>query len=325
MSANVGVLLACIAFVTYGLYPIYFKQLPDVPPLQMACHRVVWSFALLVPLFLWQVEWKTFRDAALKPKVLATYFVSGAAIGSMWYLFLWGVSKDYIIETSLGFFINPVLSVLLAVVVLKERLRVWQWVSIALAMVGVLVIAIAYGKFPWLAITLGVLLATYGFVKSTAPLNAVEGVTMELGFLFLPAVCILIVCEVQGSGAFGHISATQNAMLVLCGVVTVIPLLLFAHAAHLISFSLLGLLQYIGPIMTFVIGVVIYHESFATPKLIGFIIVWIGLLVYIIESFVFQRMAASAVDDADIQKTVSVPGTPSSDFEAVMDDVDNAV
>ncbi|CAK4631542.1 hypothetical protein AeMF1_005959 [Aphanomyces euteiches] len=322
MSANVGVLLACIAFAIYGIYPVYFKQLPDVPPLQMACHRVVWSFALLVPLFLWQVEWKTFRDAALKPKVLATYFVSGVAIGGMWYLFLWGVSKDYIVETSLGFFINPTLSVLLAVVVLKERLRVWQWISIAMAIAGLLVVAIAYGKFPWLAISLAVLLTIYAFVKSTAPLNAIESMTIEMGYLAIPAVCILVVCEVQGSGAFGHISATQNALLVLCGVATVVPLLLFAHAAPMLSFSVLGVLQYIGPIMNFIFGVALYHESFETTKLIGFIIVWSGLLVYVVEGFIVQRAALSSTENTDEEnsKMEDVPTTPTFGFEGVKDD-----
>ncbi|CAK4105697.1 unnamed protein product [Aphanomyces euteiches] len=324
-GAKTGVIYACIAFVTYGIYPVYFKQLPDVPSLQLACHRVVWSFALLVPLFVWQVDWKSFRETALKPKVFATYLVSSLSLGGMWYLFLWGIANNYIVETSLGFFMNPVFSVLLAVVVLKERLRLWQWVSVALAILGCLVIAIAYGKFPWLAFSIAILLTMYGFVKSTAPLKAIEGVTIELGYLFLPALGGLIAFEVHGTGAFAHVSGTQNALLVLAGLVTVFPLLLFASAAHMISFSLLGLLQYIGPIMNFVIGVAIYHEPFSTSKLIGFILVWMSLALYTVEGIIIRRRGAEkeTTIDSDVEKKDidSVPDTPTTGFKQVEDTV----
>ena len=322
MSTKTGIVYACIAFVTYGLYPVYFKQLPDVPSLQLACHRVVWSFALLVPLFMCQVDWTTFRETALKPKVFGTYLVSGLSLGSMWYLFLWGIANNYIVETSLGFFMNPVFTVLLAVVVLKERLRKWQWVSVVLAILGCLVIAIAYGIFPWLAFSIAILLATYGYVKSTAPLNAIEGVMIELGYLVLPAIGGLIAFEVHGTGAFGHVSGTQNALLVLAGLVTVFPLLLFASAAHMISFSLLGILQYIGPIMNFVIGVAIYNEPFSTSKLIGFILVWMSLALYTAEGIIVRRRAEKEMTiDSDIEEKEleSVPDTPTSGFKPVED------
>ncbi|CAK4075642.1 unnamed protein product [Aphanomyces euteiches] len=324
MSANVGVLCASLAFVIYGVYPIYFKQLEDVSPLQMTCHRVVWTFVFVLPLFVWRVEWKSFRQTAIKPKVLGQYVVAAAAVVGMWFAFFWGVSNDFIVETSLGFFMNPILSVLLAVIVLKERLRSWQWVSIALAAAGVLEIAIAYGRFPWLAITIGVLLAVYGFVISTALLNPIESVTVEMIIVVVPALCVLIVSEAQGTGAFGHVSGSQNALMVLSGPVALIPLLLFAHAAHLISFSLLGLLQYIDPILTFIIGVAIYHESFERSKMIGFILVWCGLLIYVVESFVMQRLTSPAVpNDREVaSKVEGIQGSPSSScggFQAVDD------
>ncbi|KAH9121814.1 hypothetical protein LEN26_008341 [Aphanomyces euteiches] len=329
-SASIGVVCACSAFVIYGFHSIYFKQLGDVPPLQLTCHRVVWTFAMALPLFLWRIEWKRFRERPMKPKVLGQYFLAGTSVSGMWFAFLWGVSNAMIVETSLGFFLNPILSVLLAVIVLKERLRLWQWIAIALAFAGVLEIAIAYGKFPWLAITIGVLLALYGFVKSTAPLNAIESVTIEMGFLALPSFCILVVSEAQGTAAFGHVSSTQNALMALSGVVTLIPLLLFAHAAHMISFSLLGLLQYIGPILTFIFGVAIYREPFGPSKMIGFILVWSGLLVYIVEGFVVQRLASSTTgnDNADTSKAGSVQDSPNScyqSFQAIADSHEGSI
>ncbi|KAH9119019.1 hypothetical protein LEN26_004495, partial [Aphanomyces euteiches] len=326
MSAKIGIASAATAFAIFGIYPVYFKQLPDVPPFQLACHRMLWSFVTLLPLFLSQVEWKTFRGSALQPKVLGAYFVSGIAIGGLWLLYQWGITKGHIIEISLGFFMNPIFTVLAAVFVLKERLRVWQWVSVGLAILGVLVIAIAYGKFPWLSISIGSLLALYGFVKSTTPLTAVESVTIEMAYLFLPALAYLVACQVQGTGAFGHVSATQHVLLVLSGVVTVVPLLLFGYAAHLIPFSLLGLIQYIGPMLNFILGAGVYHEPFSTSKLIGFILVWLALATYGIEGLVVKKPSSSAAipiatptesDLAAKDGAETLPSTPTGDFSLV--------
>ncbi|CAK4706535.1 unnamed protein product [Aphanomyces euteiches] len=328
MSARIGFVSSIGACVIYGMYPPYFKQLQAVSPLQIVSHRVVWTFVLLLGLFIWKVEWKSFRETALKPKTLATYFVSGWALWGTWYLFLWGVHHSYLVEVSLGFFMNPIISVLLAVIVLKEKLRIWQRVAVVLAIIGVLVVAIAYGKFPLLGVGIAVLMAIYGFVKSTAPLKFLEAVTLEIGFVFLPAVAVLIACEVHGNGALGHISGRIDALLICSGLITVVPVLLFAYGAPMVSFTVLGLLQYMTPVMNFLFGVVVYHESFSKVKLIGFIFVWLALLVFAMEGFWNEKRAVPApaaplndMTSDDLVKTPLPEDTSSVGFKVVEDAV----
>ncbi|RHZ42215.1 hypothetical protein DYB26_011331 [Aphanomyces astaci] len=305
MSSQLGITYAVVAFIVYGMYPLFFKQIHNVPSVQIVLHRIVWSFVLLVPLFLWRGDWANFRATALtKPKTLAIYLTAAIAMGGAWMLFMWGVLSGYIIETSLGFFMNPIFSVILAVVVLKEPLRRYQIVSVALAFAGVLVVAVAYGKFPWLGLSLAIVLSIYGFIKKTAPLGSLDAVTLEMAFLFVPSLVALCVFDSQGTGAFLRVgtSTTTDVLLVFCGVVTVVPLLLFASAAPLMSFTLLGILQYIGPIMNFAIGVFVYNEPFSTPKLLGFVLVWLALTVFAVESVVMARILRRTQSNAPTEE-----------------------
>ncbi|KAG9406899.1 hypothetical protein AC1031_003226 [Aphanomyces cochlioides] len=326
MSTKIGILSAMGACIIYGLYPPYFKQLQAVSPMQIVNHRVVWTFVLLVPLFLWKVEWKSFRETAFKPKTLVTYFISGWSLWATWYLFLWGVHHSYVIEISLGFFMNPVFSVVTGVIVLKEKLRFWQRIAVALAVIGVLVVAIAYGKFPWLGLSISTVMTIYSFVKKTAPLKFLEGVTLEVGFVFLPALIVLVASEINGNGSFGHVSGKIDAVLVCCGVITVVPVLMFAYGAPMLSLTILGLVQYTTPIMTFLFGVIVYHESFSTVKLIGFIMVWLALFVFIVEGFWNEKRAApvsleeSTSAAIDLEKMSLPPGTPTAGFVPVEDE-----
>ncbi|CAK5181927.1 unnamed protein product [Aphanomyces euteiches] len=319
MTSKVGITYAVVAAAIYGVYPIYFKQLPDVRPFQLVCHRVVWSFVTLIPVFLWQIDWTAaWRDAAWKPKVLGLYLASGVLIASFWCFLLWGIHHDYIVETSLGGFVNPIFSVLLAVAVLKERLRLLQWVAVALAILGVLVIAIAYGRFPWLAISMGALIAAYGFLKRLAPLGAIEGVVIEMAWLLLPAIVGLIAFERHGTGAFGHVSGTQNALLVLSGIVTVFPLLLLSRSAQLISFTLFGVIQFIYPIINVLVGVFIYHEPFSTSKLTGFVLVWLALSLYTVEGIIAEKQRRSADKDIVMKSNEDcTPQSPTSTFKTI--------
>ncbi|CAK4631548.1 hypothetical protein LEN26_002244 [Aphanomyces euteiches] len=325
-SSNVGIVFTLIASCFYGFYPVYYKQLPDVPSFQLVCHRVVWSFLTLIPFLLWQVKWETFRATVFKPKALGIYLASGVCIVGFWCFLLWGIANDYIVEVSLGGFINPVFSVLLAVVVFKEKLRLLQWASVVFALVGVLAIAIAYGRFPWLAICIGALLSFYGLFKRIAPLGPVEGVFIEMAWFTIPAIVAIIVFQVHGNGAFGHVGATQDALLVVSGIVTIVPLMMLSRGAQLISFTLFGVIQYITPILNFLVGTVIYHEPFSTSKMIGFILVWVALIVYTVEGIIVQKRNAAAATTSSLEEkeekeeshdTDSVPQSPSSGFKAV--------
>ncbi|OQR88867.1 hypothetical protein THRCLA_10055, partial [Thraustotheca clavata] len=276
---HIGVTAAIGCFTIWGFFPVYWKQLEQVPAVQLALHRIVWSFLLLMLYIFCTRQWKGYKDAISSWRVFGIYCASSLFILTNWLLFVWAINAGYIVEGSLGYFINPIINVIFGVVLLKERLRPWQWVAIFVALVGVLVVAIAYAKFPWIAITLAVTFAIYGYIKKLAPLNSLYGLTLECMILVIPSIIYLVVVECKGTGAFLHIDATSNVLLVCGGVVTIIPLLLFATAAQRISLSLLGVIQYLSPSLQFLSGVFIYHEDFSTFKLIGFICVWAALVI----------------------------------------------
>ncbi|OQR92215.1 hypothetical protein THRCLA_22397 [Thraustotheca clavata] len=286
---EIGIVYCVIAYIVWGVLPIYWKQLDVVPAEQLALHRIVWSFFFLLVVLTVTKQWTTFLEQARGWRVFWIYSLAGVLILGNWMTYIWAVNAGYIVQTSLGYFITPLINVVVGVVIFKEKLRKWQWAAIVLALGGVLVVAIAYGKFPWVAITLGASFSVYGVVKKQAPLNALHGLTYETGVLFIPSVIYLVVVESTGSGVFLHISTAATVLLIGAGIVTVIPLLLYSSAAQSIPFSLLGMLQYIAPSLMFIMGVAVYHESFSTTKLIGFILVWIALIIYSAEGYIFQK------------------------------------
>ncbi len=286
---NKGILYGIGAYATWGLFPVYWKWLQGVPALQLLGHRIVWSFLLLSAILLLSQQWQAFRAAVLSPRVLRIYFIAAALISVNWLTYLWAVNAGYIVETSLGYFINPLLSVLMGVVFLHERLRAWQWVAVALAAIGVLYLTLAYGALPWIALTLAVTFGIYGLVKKTAPLGSLYGLTAETGILFLPALVFLLYAEGSRQGAFLHVGLTSDLLMVGAGLVTTVPLLMFASAAQRIPLSLIGVLQYIAPTLQFLLGVFVYREPFAINQLIGFGFVWVALGMFWMEGFVRYR------------------------------------
>jgi chloramphenicol-sensitive protein RarD len=276
------------AYVTWGLFPIYWKLLAGVPALQLLGHRIFWSFLLLYGIILAARQGKVFRDA-LTWRVLLIYTVAGILIALNWLTYVWAVGAGFIVETSLGYFINPLISVLLGVVFFRERLRPLQWFPIGLAAAGVLYLTFAYGSLPWVALTLAFTFGFYGLVKKTAPLGALHGLTLETGILFLPAMGFLLYSEISGTGAFLHSPTQINLMLFGAGLVTVVPLILFASAVKRIPLTMIGVLQYINPTMQFILGVVIFKEPFDHHRLIGFGVVWVALILFGVEGFLAQR------------------------------------
>ena len=285
---NKGVWYALGAYITWGLFPIYWKLLGGVPALQLLCHRIVWSFLLLFGIILAGRQFILLRDK-LTRRTIFIYSVAAVLIAINWLMYVWAVGKGYIVETSLGYFINPLLSVLLGVLFLGERLRPWQWLPIGLAAAGVLYLTLAYGSLPWIALTLAITFGFYGLVKKTAPLGSLHGLTLETGILFLPAIGFLLFSEFTGKGAFLHTSPVINLMLVGAGLVTVAPLLMFASAVQRIPLTTMGVLQYVNPTMQFLLGVVIFREPFDQHRLIGFCAVWAGLILYGVEGFLTKR------------------------------------
>jgi chloramphenicol-sensitive protein RarD len=283
-----GVLFAVGAYVIWGLFPAYWKMLQHVPALQLIAHRVFWSFVLLFFYILLSKQRREFFTAIKQPRVLLIYLSSGVLIGGNWLIYVWGVNAGFIVETSLGYYINPLLSVLLGLVFLRERLRPFQWLPIALAAVGVLYLTIIYGKLPWIALSLALTFGIYGLVKKLAPLNALYGLTFETGLIIIPAILIVLFAEFNGDGAFLHTGFGSDLLMIGAGIMTTIPLLLFSSAAQIIPLSMVGILQYIAPTIQLFLGVLVYGEPFNQEQWVGFGLVWLALLLYTLEGVKFR-------------------------------------
>jgi chloramphenicol-sensitive protein RarD len=285
------------AYVIWGLFPLYWKEVRHVPAPQLLGHRILWSCLILVGILLFTKQWRTFRAAALSPSMVRIYSAAAFLIGFNWLVYVWAVNSGFIIEASLGYFINPLLSVLLGVIFLRERLRPWQWVPVGLAAIGVLYLTFSYGRLPWIALTLAFSFGLYGLVKKAAPLGSLYGLTLETGLLFLPALIYLVYSGQVGQGAFLHTGAGSDLLLVGAGLMTTVPLLMFSSAVRRIPLSLAGILQYITPTLQFLCGVLIYREPFTSAQLIGFGIVWGALIIFVMEGFLALRR--SLVRDPD--------------------------
>jgi chloramphenicol-sensitive protein RarD len=293
MNKN-GILYGIGAYALWGFFPIYWKLLHHIPAAQLISHRIGWSFLLLMLGIFLTKQWKDFRST-INVRTIRIYFIAALLIGVNWFMYVWAVNAGFIIETSLGYFINPLLSMLLGVIFLRERLRLAQWIPVGLAAIGVSYLTFVYGRLPWIALLLAFSFAFYGLIKKLAPLGSLYGLTLETGILFLPALAYLIFTEVNGTGAFLHDTAPVNILLVGAGVVTTIPLLMFASAAQRIPLTMIGVLQYIAPTMQFALGVFLYKEPFDQPHLIGFSMVWVALIMFWVENYLARRMPVEPV------------------------------
>jgi chloramphenicol-sensitive protein RarD len=285
------------AYVLWGFFPIYWKFLHVVPALQVIGHRISWSFIVLILFILLTKQWQDFRAVAFHPKTVATYALAGVLLSINWLVYVWGVNAGFIVETSLGYFINPLLSVLLGVIFLRERLRLAQWIPVLIAAIGVFYLTFVYGRLPWIALSLAFSFGIYGLVKKIAPLGSLYGLTLETAMVFPAALIYLLFVNSTGEGAFLHDGLTIDLLLAGAGIVTTIPLLMFASAAKQIPLSMVGILQYIAPTLQFLIGVFIYKEPFDQAHLIGFGIVWLALVIFWVENYLAHRAAAEPIPE----------------------------
>jgi chloramphenicol-sensitive protein RarD len=276
------------AYVLWGVLPVYWKLLAHVPSLQIVAHRVLWSFAVLVVLLTATGRWAQLQ-VVMTRSVVITYVLAAILIAINWLVYIWSVVSGYLLEASLGYFITPLVNVLLGVVVLRERLRPFQWIAVALAAAGVLQLTYVYGATPWIALVLAVTFGLYGLVKNRAPLASTDGMALETGVVVPIAAIYLLATGNAGAGAFGEASARTQALLIGGGPVTLLPLLLFASAAQRISLSALGILQYIAPTMQFLLGAFAFDEPFSRIQLVGYALVWSGVLVFTAEGLSRRR------------------------------------
>ncbi len=292
---NKGIWYGIGAYLMWGFFPIYFKALQVVPSLQIMLHRVIWSFLFVALLVLLRRDWVRLKPSLHKPRILLVYTLTAGLLAINWLIYIYGINSDQVVETSLGYFINPLLSVALGVVFLHERLRPMQWFPIGLATIGVLYLTLQYGSLPWIALALAFSFGMYGLMKKIAPLGALHGLTLETGILFTPALLYLLYAESQASGSFGHLGTNVTLLLAFSGVVTALPLLLFARAAKSIPLTLLGILQYIAPTVQFLLGIYLYQEPFTLTRLVGFAIIWLALAIYTLEGVYERRKRSSSV------------------------------
>jgi chloramphenicol-sensitive protein RarD len=288
-----GAAAVAAAYLIWGLFPLYWKQLETIAALQLIGHRILWSFVLLAGIVILQGQVKLLRTA-LTRRAIFTYIASAVLISVNWFAYVWAVTHGRVVEASLGYFINPLFSIVLGVALFHERLRPFQWIAVGLAAAGVLYLTLTLGGFPWLAILLAATFGSYGAVKKTAPLGSLFGLTIETGLLVIPATAYLAYCEWAGTGAFGHAGAVVNLMLAGAGIVTAVPLLLFSWAAVRVPLTTLGILQYVTPTMQFLLGVIVFREPLPLARLVGFCLVWAALLLLWLEGLHFRSRKTGA-------------------------------
>jgi chloramphenicol-sensitive protein RarD len=280
------------AYTIWGLVPLYWKLLKHVPAIQVLGHRIVWSLAVLLLLV---VATRRRGLANVSLRVAGLYAIAAALIAANWFLYIYAVNAGFIVETSLGYYITPLVNVLFGVVFFHERMRRAQWVAVALATIGVVELTYAYGALPWIAFGLAASFGTYGLAKKKAPLDPLVGLTLETAILAPLAILFLAMLHRSGEGAFLRTGTTSDVLMIGGGLVTTVPLLLFAAAVRSVPLSVIGILQYIGPTLQFLLGVFVYDEPFSRMQLIGFSIVWAALAIYAGDSLRARRLATAAM------------------------------
>jgi len=282
-TAGTGLAAAIGAFVMWGLFPLYLKPMAEVPALQIMAHRIVWCCLLVFGWLALRGELGAVRSALADAASRIRLMASAALISVNWLIYVWAVNNGHVVEASLGYFINPLLNVVLGVALLKERLNRAQWLAVALAAIGVLYLTVVSARPPWIALALATSFGLYGLIRKVVKVESVPGLATETLLLAPFALALLLWSESQGSGAFGHSSSTINALLVGSGLITAVPLALFAYGARLIPLSTVGLVQYIGPTLQLLIGVLVFHEAFPWTRAIGFAFIWAALAIYAVD------------------------------------------
>lgn len=278
--AGRGLAAAIGAFVIWGLFPLYLRGLSTVPSLQIIAHRILWSCLFLLAWMGLRGELGQLREAALRKGVLLRLAGTALLISANWIAFVWAINNDHVLDVSLGYYINPLFNVLLGVFVLSERLNRAQWAAVGIAAVGVAYIALFSGHVPWVALVVGVSFALYGLVRKTVSVDALPGLTIETLLLVPFAAAFLFWCESQGVGAFTHQTTLVDVLLVVSGVITAIPLFLFAFGARQIPYSTIGVLQFIAPSLQLASGVIVFNEPFGHDRAVGFLFIWVALAIY---------------------------------------------
>jgi len=289
-----GLAAGAAAFTIWGLFPVYLHPLSSVPAIQIIAHRITWSCLFILLWMSARGELGRLSATLARPALLARLTLTALLISCNWLVYVWSVTHGHIVDTSLGYYINPLVNVILGVLVLHERLNRAQSVAIVLAALAVAYLAVLAGRPPWIAGTLAISFSLYGLLRKLISVDALPGLATETLLLMPLAAAYLLWCEATGSGALTRAGAGIAALLLSSGLVTAVPLFLFAYAARLLPYSTVGVLQYIGPSLQLLCGVLFFHESFGPARAAGFALLWLALLIYAADGVWRARLAARA-------------------------------
>jgi chloramphenicol-sensitive protein RarD len=288
---NPGVVYATLAYVAWGLFPLYFRLLVGVAPLEVVLHRTLWSLLFLLAVLLVKRHWAWLGQVLRQPRVLGAFALSAGLLTCNWLTYVWAVQNHHVLDASLGYFILPLVNVAIGFFVLHERPRPWQWVAVAVAASGVLWLAVQAGHPPWIALVLALTFGAYGLLRKVGALGALEGLTLETLLLFPFAASVLLYLTWQGDSALVAGHSDKLGWLMLGGPLTALPLLLFAAGARRITLTTMGILQYISPSLQFALGVWVFQEAFEPTRLVGFGLIWAALLIYSAEGWTARNKA----------------------------------
>ena len=284
-SRRQGVIYGLAAYLCWGFFPVYFKSVKVVPPLEMVSHRIVWSLAFLLLLITWKGAWRSMLGLLTLPKSLSVLVATTLLIATNWLVFIYAISVGEVLQSSLGYFINPLVSVMLGWVFLRERLERPQWISLGLAATGVMYLAVQYGSMPWIALILAASFGLYGLIRKALHVEPLVGLTVETLLLAPFALYYLVQLNQQGAGVFLTHSTKLDLLIPMSGVVTAIPLLLFAAATKKLRLATIGFLQYITPTLHFLLAITIFGETFTHTHLVSFLFIWAGLALYSLHAY----------------------------------------
>ncbi|WP_433373271.1 EamA family transporter RarD [Actinoplanes sp. CA-142083] len=279
-----GYLYGLTAYVLWGFFPIYFKQLKPSGALEILAHRVIWSVVFVSIVLAAARNWRFLMRIVRSPRLFGGISAAAVLIAINWGTYIYGVNSDRVVETALGYFITPLVLVLLGVTVERERLRAWQWAAVAVGGIAVVVLTIDYGRLPYIALLLAASFGTYSLVKKRLKLPPAEGLFVESSVLAIPALVYVVWLTAAGHAKFGHVSATHTALMIFAGVATAVPLLLFAASANRVPMVGIGILQYVAPILQLACGLLIFHEPMPPARLAGFGLVWIALIIFTVDA-----------------------------------------
>ncbi len=294
LQVRQGIFLAIAAYTMWGIAPIYFKSLQDVPPFEVLTHRILWSFVFLSFILFFTKGFKQLLALKKEPKRLAMLCVSAVVIAGNWLLFIWAVNTGHMLDASLGYFINPLFNVFLGMVFLNERFRKLQWFAVSLAFMGVGIQLITFGSIPWIALLLASSFGTYGLLRKKVQVGAALGLFVETAILFpVAAIYLLMIADTSSSDLFSN-TWDLNALLFAAGIITTVPLLCFNGAATRLKLSTLGFFQYLGPTLMFILAVTLYKEPLTADKATTFAFIWAALMVFIFDAIKKSRHPAQA-------------------------------